>query len=1403
MISNKPSLVERTRLHGRASTTDASYRLPEAKHYMLSMIGQGSADDSLTEDLSSSTEKLTLATAAAASVTTKIGASVLAGSVAAAEGSGGTASYEFTVSLDKESKVRQWVRWSAKGTGGNPATSSDFVGGLPSGTVIFEPGETTQTITLKVSADTEVEEDEQFSVTISAPSYGLEVARGTAYGTIEDDDKPVISISDATSAVEGATSSITTFYYFTVRLDRSPLYSRSVQWVVEGTGDNPANAEDFFAVYMSGTVVLEPGFTSQVVRVGVRGDKTQEPDETFRLRLLPRDDLVQGDVSAAATILNDDEPGQTHLGTIDSADAGDLTAGQVVVHFDAPTDRTYTAIGIHPGYFTFGFAASMTGRLDVQFSVKADYFVTGNYEPITIYGRSYHMTGDDGPTFGFFAPFPSYFIIGEGRDVTLGVMPRNIGRGEVNAHFEFTISAKFSPLALFTTAGDVVDFNNLTLDQQAVVDSCADTSNALSGDDHVKLKGGMAPFDAGAGHDTVQGSPLADVFDGGDGNDYLSGGGGGDTVTGGPGRDTFYVDAGEDTITDYTEFESLRVAGNARAVVTAIQADAVAGDKAAGQLAVETAEGRVAFTGDFVTGDGRMSDVLFEGAGEVSIAGDLVVGRQATGRGQLGILGGLDIAVAGDLNIGAEGTGNVYAGGPSTSNETHISARRMTIGSAAATRTSSDAQWTFAEGGSATLYLSDNSRIAIAEAVTVRGRPGDGDVISFSGGRLEIGGPGNGAGQSLVIQSGGMLTGHGSLQPLGGVLNLGTIEADGGTLTIHGDFDGQSSLGVVLINDYSTAEIRGAFYGTVQFTGSLPPTGRLDHETTLRLYQPQDFHGVVEGLRVGDTIAIPNDVLTGWLGNQWLSHAEMAGGNLVLTGWEGAKQTIYLNDVNQDGVFVIRETSEYETALTFQMANFGLQSGSFEPTPVDGTPTDGANGYVDSLVWGWASWKASGALIKYWLGETADIRSAIKDHGQTRFIQPSTTTLEWEAPHREALYREALEAAVRAYESVTTLSFQQAASVEDADVVFWRIPMLPDNDGAEVNGLAEVPAETAGGPLWVYIDADLPSESFESGGLGRATMIHELGHVLGLAHPHDGGLEPDASMFPGVAKKDHPGYFRQNTMVSSAMSYLTEYVHEGETLTGFRTSLGALDIAALHKRYGDNDSNNSGDTPYTLGSGGESGGGWFTIWDVGGQNDSIVNLGGADSYIDLRAATLVYSDDPDLYYSDPALAELALRAGGYVSRVSGVPGGFTIAHGVVIENAVGGTGKDVIIGNDEPNRLDGGGRLDSGNREPDELTGGKGADTFVIRPGSPVRIKDFKPVQGDVRAANASLVAFDGVEPTDGDKLDLSAIAGLSIASVIARASQVGFHTVIDLGGGPKSSSTTSMSRPCKPLPSS
>ncbi|MCP5073381.1 MAG: hypothetical protein GY947_08825, partial [Rhodobacteraceae bacterium] len=227
--------------------------------------------------------------------------------------------------------------------------------------------------------------------------------------------------------------------------------------------------------------------------------------------------------------------------------------------------------------------------------------------------------------------------------------------------------------------------------------------------------------------------------------------------------------------------------------------------------------------------------------------------------------------------------------------------------------------------------------------------------------------------------------------------------------------------------------------------------------------------------------------------------------------------------------------------------------------------------------------------------------------------------------------------------------------------------------------------------------------SMAVGGFMYSVIIHELGHGLGLAHPHDNGGGSD--ILPGVTSSSDTGdNGEMNQSIYTIMSYNDSW--NGHPLglpatyaEGYMSSFAALDMAVLQSYYGANMSHNTGANTYSMGSNAY----YMTIWDAGGK-DKIVVTDGTDSVIDLRAATLEY----------------AIGGGGYISYTSGTMGGFTIANGVVIENAVGDTGRDTLIGNEVRNVLKGKGDRDtiSGLDGDDKIVGGGGNDKMYGDAGS-------------------------------------------------------------------------------------
>jgi hypothetical protein len=216
------------------------------------------------------------------------------------EGDAGTTPVDFTVSLSAASGLTVTVAYTTADVTATVA-DGDFAG--TSGTLTFNPGEVSKTVTVDVNGDTADEGvSETFNVTLSSPSNAT-ILDATGVGTItDDDDPPTISINDPTAVTEGDAG--TTPVDFTVSLSAASGLTVTVAYT---TADVTATVAGGDFAGTSGTLTFNPGEVSKTVTVDVNGDTADEGvSETFNVNLSSPSNATILDATGVGTITDDD-----------------------------------------------------------------------------------------------------------------------------------------------------------------------------------------------------------------------------------------------------------------------------------------------------------------------------------------------------------------------------------------------------------------------------------------------------------------------------------------------------------------------------------------------------------------------------------------------------------------------------------------------------------------------------------------------------------------------------------------------------------------------------------------------------------------------------------------------------------------------------------------------------------------------------------------------------------------------------------------------------------------------------------------------------------------------------------------------------------------------------------------
>ncbi len=300
--------------------------------------------------------------------------------------------------------------------------------------------------------------------------------------------------------------------------------------------------------------------------------------------------------------------------------------------------------------------------------------------------------------------------------------------------------------------------------------------------------------------------------------------------------------------------------------------------------------------------------------------------------------------------------------------------------------------------------------------------------------------------------------------------------------------------------------------------------------------------------------------------------------------------------------------------------------------------------------------------------------------------------------------------ALKMYASVSNLTFTEIAetTAQHADLRFGQSDE-PSTAWAYFPSTLDT-----GGDVWVNHSSASYASPYK-GNYAYLTIVHEIGHALGLEHPHEG-----TTIMP--LSRDSLEY-----TVMSYRSYVGASLSSGYTneTWGYAQSLMAYDIAAVQHLYGANYATNSGNTKYTwspvtgelfingVGQGAAGGNRIFqTVWDGGGS----------DTYDFTQYTTGLKIDLEPGAWTTTSVTQLArLDWNGSKLAAGNIANAFLYENDKrsLIEKAFGGSGSDVIKGNVGANSLkgcDGNDKL-YGREGNDILTGGTGNDKLYGQGG--------------------------------------------------------------------------------------
>lgn len=406
---------------------------------------------------------------------------------------------------------------------GSATEGSDYV--AETGTVSFLAGETSKSVEVVINGDGVVEAAEFFSLVVT-PTDDIKngTLGSTGVATIIDDDTAVRDVP--TLSIERVALSETNLSgsgpVLTFLVTLSEAIDEEVTVAYAGRHGSTLAADFKSGTTLgSGTLTIEAGQTTGVIKVHINGDKADEVDEGFWLDLFnPKGAILAGEQPkiTALGIISDDDGSGSNLAlfvsdaTIREGDSGDTSAVfQIHLSHGYETDLTFT-------YQTSDGTAKAGG----------DYAATSG-----------SVTFLAGQTMA---------------SVEVAVKGDQLLENSESFSLVLTATSEIKNTAA-SHVGTATIIDDDSPDEVIEGDEDNDELFGFAGNDSLFGYGGNDTLDGGTGKDELFGGEGKDVLIGGTGRDAMQGDGGGDTFVFRSTSESGVKVATRDTIMDFSSSE--------------------------------------------------------------------------------------------------------------------------------------------------------------------------------------------------------------------------------------------------------------------------------------------------------------------------------------------------------------------------------------------------------------------------------------------------------------------------------------------------------------------------------------------------------------------------------------------------------------------------------------------------------------------------------------------------------------------------------------------------------------------------------------------------------------------------------------------------------------------------------